>query len=84
MEVTEATDPYSRCTTADGERTIMVDLEEPRLQPPGWARDAPPQLSWSDQSIYELHIRDFRWEAGGGRVGGRVVGWAGVARGVAS
>ncbi len=57
------TDPYARCTTADGERTLIVDLEgDSSLQPPGWAQHRPPPLaSWNDISVYELHIRDFRW-----------------------
>lgn len=58
----EATDPYSRCCTANGERTQIVDLASPDLAPPGWRDHAVPQLPqsrWPDISVYELHIRDF-------------------------
>lgn len=67
IEHMEVTDPYSRCTTANGERTLLVDLEDPELMPAGWKdHTAPKVASWHDISVYELHIRDFRWgqEAG--------------------
>lgn len=62
IEHMEVTDPYSRCTTANGERTLLVDLEDPELMPAGWKdHTAPKVASWHDISVYELHIRDFRW-----------------------
>jgi 1,4-alpha-glucan branching enzyme len=61
IEVVEATDPYSRCTTANGERSLLVDLHSPALMPPGWWEHPVPSLAhWTDVSVYELHIRDFR------------------------
>eukprot|EP00775_Hariotina_reticulata_P002314 gene2314-2622_t len=60
IEVVEATDPYSRCTTANGERSLLVDLHSPALMPPGWWEHPVPSLAhWTDVSVYELHIRDF-------------------------
>ncbi|KAL6752790.1 glycoside hydrolase superfamily [Haematococcus lacustris] len=62
MEVSEATDPYSRSLAADGERSQIVppDLEHPLLMPPGWhGHDVPRVAAWTDISLYELHIRDF-------------------------
>ncbi|KAF8068441.1 PU1 [Scenedesmus sp. PABB004] len=60
IETTEATDPYSRATTANGERSVFVDLDSPTLQPPGWWEHPVPGLHhWTDVSVYELHIRDF-------------------------
>jgi hypothetical protein len=35
IETVEATDPYSRCTAANGERTLILDLDDPQLAPPG-------------------------------------------------
>ncbi len=33
------------------------------LEPEGWqGHTSPPLAQWTDISIYELHIRDFRWE----------------------
>ncbi|KAK9823625.1 hypothetical protein WJX72_004323 [[Myrmecia] bisecta] len=56
----EVTDPYSRSLAADGERTQIVVLDAPQLQPDGWATHAVPPLAHpTDISIYELHIRDF-------------------------
>lgn len=64
IEVVEATDPYSRCTTGNGERSLFVDLHSPALMPPGWWEHPVPRLvHWTDVSVYELHIRDFRWGA---------------------
>jgi hypothetical protein len=67
----QATDPYSRCTAANGERAlILADMGAQDLTPEGW-RGAPlPPLAWSDISVYELHIRDFRrggWREDGDR-----------------
>lgn len=60
IETVEATDPYSRCTTANGERSLLVDMNSPALMPPGWWEHPVPRLNhWTDVSVYELHIRDF-------------------------
>ena len=54
------TDPYSHAVTADGERSIIVDLGAPDLVPEGWDADAGPRPgSPVDAAIYELHVRDF-------------------------
>lgn len=60
IEVSEVTDPYSRATTADGERTLTVDLDSSALQPQGWRQySGTPVHNFTDISVYELHIRDF-------------------------
>ncbi|KIY92798.1 alpha-1,6-glucosidase, pullulanase-type [Monoraphidium neglectum] len=60
IETVEATDPYSRCTAANGERTLILDLDDPQLAPPGWRDHFMPAIgAWTDVSVYELHIRDF-------------------------
>lgn len=49
--------------SSDGRRTLFVDLGSDDLKPEGWDKLAdkkPPVNSFSDISIYELHIRDFR------------------------
>ena len=41
--------------------TQFVDMTAPELSPPGWREDVAPGLhQWTDISVYELHIRDFR------------------------
>lgn len=61
VERVEVTDPYSRCTTANGERTIIMDVNDATLLPSGWLKhDTPALQHWTDISVYELHIRDFR------------------------
>ncbi|KAF7133238.1 hypothetical protein RHSIM_Rhsim09G0146100 [Rhododendron simsii] len=57
-----ANDPYARGLSSDGRRTLFVDLDSDASKPEGWcnlADDKPILHSFSDISIYELHIRDF-------------------------
>ncbi|CAK9156146.1 unnamed protein product [Ilex paraguariensis] len=57
-----ANDPYSRGLSANGMRTLLVNLDSDALKPEGWdnlADEKPELFSFSDISIYELHIRDF-------------------------
>jgi hypothetical protein len=60
VERCEATEPYARALTADGERCVFVDLGAPGMAPGGWDGHAsPPLAQWTDVSVYELHVRDF-------------------------
>ena len=53
-------DPYSIDIALNGAKSRMTDLESSETEPPGWDRDtSPPLNSFSDMSVYELHIRDF-------------------------
>lgn len=54
------TDPYSTALTADSARSLLVDLADPKLAPPGW-RDLrkPAPVPFTSAQIQELHIRDF-------------------------
>uniref|UniRef100_A0A0D9W273 Glycosyl hydrolase family 13 catalytic domain-containing protein n=1 Tax=Leersia perrieri TaxID=77586 RepID=A0A0D9W273_9ORYZ len=57
-----ADDPYARGLSANGTRTWLVDINSETLKPPCWDElsDEKPNFdSFSDISIYELHIRDF-------------------------
>ncbi|CAN6234327.1 unnamed protein product [Urochloa humidicola] len=57
-----ADDPYARGLSANGTRTWLVDINCETLKPPSWdalAAEKPKLDSFSDISIYELHIRDF-------------------------
>ncbi|GAB2276821.1 Pullulanase 1, chloroplastic [Dionaea muscipula] len=57
-----ANDPYARGLSADGKRTLVVNLDSDLLKPEDWdklADEKPELLSFSDISLYELHIRDF-------------------------
>ena len=56
------TDPYSYGLSANSERSLFIDLADPRTAPPGWqllglVKPRLPQPA--AQSITELHIRDF-------------------------
>lgn len=62
VEVCMVNDPYSRGLSANGGRSLFVNLQDPSLKPEGWESlaDEKPQLeSFADIVIYELHIRDF-------------------------
>ncbi|KAK4492975.1 hypothetical protein RD792_000302, partial [Penstemon davidsonii] len=61
VETCIANDPYARGLSADGRRTLLVNLDSETLKPEAWDNlvDEKPKLLFSDISIYELHVRDF-------------------------
>ncbi|WP_371525535.1 pullulanase-type alpha-1,6-glucosidase [Streptomyces sp. NBC_01283] len=59
----KVTDPYSTALTADSERSIAADLDDPKLAPKGWEQLKKPKAEpLRDAQIQELHIRDFSVE----------------------
>ncbi|KAL8166583.1 hypothetical protein V2J09_008082 [Rumex salicifolius] len=57
-----ANDPYARGVSADVSKTLIVNLDCDSLKPQGWdslASEKPQLESFSDITLYELHIRDF-------------------------
>ncbi|GAB4836395.1 Pullulanase 1, chloroplastic [Ancistrocladus abbreviatus] len=57
-----ANDPYARGLSAHGRRTLLVNLDSDFLKPEDWdnlTNEKPVLASFSDVSVYELHIRDF-------------------------
>lgn len=57
-KVNIVTDPYSKAVSANGEYSMVVDLEE--TNPVGWNNDRKPEFKDpTDAIIYEMHIRDF-------------------------
>ncbi|XP_061362287.1 pullulanase 1, chloroplastic [Gastrolobium bilobum] len=62
VEKCYANDPYARGLSSDGRRTFLLNLDSDELKPDGWdsqANEKPILHSFSDISIYEMHIRDF-------------------------
>lgn len=60
VETSYATDPYSRSLAANSSRTHILDIRDDAYKPPGWDTHRSPGLqSWTDISVYELHVRDF-------------------------
>ncbi|HYO18545.1 MAG TPA: pullulanase-type alpha-1,6-glucosidase, partial [Dermatophilaceae bacterium] len=60
VETNLVTDPYSAALTLNSTRSVAVDLADPALKPAIWKGSAAPVLKQRvDQSIYELHVRDF-------------------------
>ncbi|WP_405580752.1 pullulanase-type alpha-1,6-glucosidase [Streptomyces sp. NBC_01190] len=60
LVVNKVTDPYSLALTADSRQSLLVDLDDRRLAPKGWAdQRKPAAVPMSQAQIQELHIRDF-------------------------
>ncbi|ANS80331.1 Neopullulanase [Serinicoccus hydrothermalis] len=60
VETNRVTDPYSVGLTLDSARSVLVDLDDRRWQPRVWRTAKAPTLEDEvDQTIYELHVRDF-------------------------
>ncbi|MFG2496194.1 pullulanase-type alpha-1,6-glucosidase [Streptomyces caniferus] len=56
----KVTDPYSTALTADSARSLVTDLDDPKLAPAGWARlTKPAAVPLRRARIQELQIRDF-------------------------
>ena len=55
----EAVDPYAKAAGVNGNRGMVVDLNE--TDPENWSADKPVQTldSYSDAIIWEVHVRDF-------------------------
>jgi pullulanase-type alpha-1,6-glucosidase len=60
VESNIVTDPYSVALTVDSADSVVADLDDPALAPPGWRRLAKPRLARPEDALtYELHVRDF-------------------------
>jgi pullulanase len=54
------TDPYSIDIALNGTKSRITDLDSAATKPAGWDHSSSPSLqSFSDMSLYELHVRDF-------------------------
>ena len=56
-------DPYGKACGVNGRRSMVLDLK--RTDPAGWEKDKAPAYT-PEQVIYELHVKDFSWDAAGG------------------
>lgn len=60
IEHNTVTDPYSVGLAADGARSALLDLSDPALAPEGWDDlDGSGLGGFVEESVYELHVRDF-------------------------
>jgi len=60
VDTNVTSDPYSIDIALNGTKSRITDLESEETKPAGWEEDISPRLrSFSDLSLYELHIRDF-------------------------
>lgn len=58
----DVTDPYSVGLTVDSLRSVIADLSDPATFPASWGDNPAPLRTQAEQTIYELHIRDFSIE----------------------
>ncbi|MFJ3403685.1 pullulanase-type alpha-1,6-glucosidase [Promicromonospora sp. NPDC090134] len=60
VETNVVTDPYSVGLTLDSTHSVAVDLDDKAWQPKVWRTTPAPRVERAvDQTIYELHVRDF-------------------------
>ncbi|GAA1714048.1 hypothetical protein GCM10009809_07830 [Isoptericola hypogeus] len=60
VETNVVTDPYSAGLTLDSTHSVVLDLDDRRWQPLLWRLARQPVVErLVDQTIYELHVRDF-------------------------
>jgi pullulanase len=60
VDTNVTSDPYSIDIALNGTKSRITDLDSDETKPEGWDEDMSPSLrSFSDMSIYELHVRDF-------------------------
>lgn len=64
----ETIDPYAKTAGTNGVRGMIIDMDS--TNPQGWENDKNPckTSKYTDDVIYELHIRDFSYDAGSGMV----------------
>lgn len=62
-EEVRSADPYAKACGVNGNRSMAVDLK--RTDPEGWEMDKAPEKE-PEQIIYELHVKEFSWDAAGG------------------
>ena len=61
VETNLVTDPSSVALTINSTHSVLVDLDDRRWQPREWRFARQPDVEPVDQTIYELHVRDFSW-----------------------
>jgi pullulanase len=60
VDTNVTSDPYSIDIALNGTKSRITDLASSETKPAGWDEaTSPPLNSFSDMSVYELHIRDF-------------------------
>jgi pullulanase len=60
VDTNVTSDPYSIDIALNGSKSRITDLASSETKPAGWDEETSPALSsFSDMSVYELHIRDF-------------------------
>ncbi|WP_278236633.1 pullulanase-type alpha-1,6-glucosidase [Isoptericola sp. AK164] len=63
VETNVVTDPYSVALTTDSTHSVVVSLDDKQFRPKVWRTSAQPVVERPvDQTIYELHVRDFSVE----------------------
>jgi len=59
VEANQVTDPASVALTLNSTHSVLVDLDDRSVRPRQWEWTEQPVVEPVDQTIYELHVRDF-------------------------
>lgn len=60
FEVKYAVDPYARAVSVNGEKGVLLNIDDKELKPKFWEKDIRPFIENIEDSIlYEMHVRDF-------------------------
>ena len=60
VDTNVTSDPYSIDIALNGTKSRITDLDSDSTKPAGWDHSSsPPLQTFSDMSLYELHVRDF-------------------------
>lgn len=61
--VTRTADPYARACGVNGERSMVIRMED--TDPEGWAEDRAPEKG-PETIVYELNVKEYSWAESGG------------------
>ena len=78
LKVKYAIDPYAKAVSVNGEKGVLLDINDKELKPKYWENDKRPFIeNMEDTILYEMHIRDFTIDENSGvsqRIRGKFLG----------
>ena len=78
LKVKYAIDPYAKAVSVNGEKGVLLDINDKELKPKYWKNDKRPFIeNMEDTILYEMHIRDFTIDENSGvsqRIRGKFLG----------
>ena len=78
LKVKYAIDPYAKAVSVNGEKGVLLDINDKESKPKYWENDKRPFIeNMEDTILYEMHIRDFTIDENSGvsqRIRGKFLG----------